>query len=106
MSFIRFFGRSSSEKSITASILAKVAREENVLQIEEKVKESIGSGYPSNKVCQDFLKRNYDNYPRIIRKSWASYKNIIKERNQKNLGEKEDEHITNRKLSRMQIIID
>tara|TARA_Y100000034_G_scaffold9512_1_gene10165 strand:+ start:626 stop:1270 length:645 start_codon:yes stop_codon:yes gene_type:complete len=70
-----------------ASILAKVAREENVLQIEEKVKESIGSGYPSNKVCKDFLKRNYDKYPGIIRKSWASYKNIIKEKGQKNLGD-------------------
>ena len=42
-----------------ASILAKVARENNVKKIEEEVGESIGSGYPSNPVCKEFLKNNY-----------------------------------------------
>jgi len=67
-----------------ASILAKVAREENVEKIEKKVGESIGSGYPSNSVCQDFLKNNYKKYPDIFRKSWKTYKKIA---GQKNLSE-------------------
>ncbi len=59
-----------------ASILAKVAREENVKKIEKKVGESIGSGYPSNPVCQEFLKNNYKTYPDIFRKSWKTYKKV------------------------------
>ncbi|MAG52677.1 MAG: ribonuclease HII [Nanoarchaeota archaeon] len=64
-----------------ASILAKVAREENVEKIEKQVKESIGSGYPSNKICQEFLKNNYKKYPEIFRKSWATYKKIAGQKN-------------------------
>ncbi|HLC57149.1 MAG TPA: ribonuclease HII [Candidatus Nanoarchaeia archaeon] len=70
-----------------ASIIAKVLREEEVAKIEKLVKQSIGSGYPSNPICQKFLKENHENYPEIIRKSWQSYKNIIKEESQKSLGE-------------------
>jgi ribonuclease HII len=70
-----------------ASVLAKIAREKDVAAIEKKVGESIGSGYPANKVCQKFLKKNYKKYPEIIRQSWASYKNIINEKHQKKLGD-------------------
>lgn len=70
-----------------ASILAKIHREKNVQKIEKLVGESIGSGYPSNPLCQKFIKNNYDKYPEIFRKSWATYKNIVKEKSQKNLEE-------------------
>ena len=68
-----------------ASILAKIHREKNVEKIEKLVGESIGSGYPSNPICQKFLKNNYKKYPDIFRKSWATYKNIVKEKSQKGL---------------------
>lgn len=58
-----------------ASILAKVIREEEVKKIEKKVGESIGTGYPSNPICQEFLKKNWDKYPKIFRKSWVTWKN-------------------------------
>src|SRR3989344_3854947 len=70
-----------------ASIIAKCIREEEVAKIEKIVKQSIGSGYPSNPICQKFLKENHDKYPQFVRHSWASYKNIIKEKHQKSLGE-------------------
>jgi ribonuclease HII len=72
-------------ESASASILAKIEREENVQAIEKKVGESIGSGYPSNKVCQVFLKNNYKKYPDIFRKSWNTYKKLIKGKPQKNI---------------------
>ena len=70
-----------------ASIVAKCVREEEVAKIEEVVGQSIGSGYPSNPVCQAFLKANHDKYPEFIRKSWSSYKRIINDKKQKSLGE-------------------
>jgi|TARA_Y100000310_G_C20699639_1_gene828527 ribonuclease HII len=70
-----------------ASLLAKIEREKNVASIEKKVGESIGSGYPSNPICQAFLKKNYKKYPDIFRKSWQTYKKLIKGKSQKKLGE-------------------
>lgn len=58
-----------------ASILAKCEREKEVVKIEKKVGESIGSGYASNPVCREFIKKNYKKYPEIFRKSWSSFKN-------------------------------
>ena len=70
-----------------ASILAKSMREEEVRKIEKKVGRSIGSGYPSNKICQAFLEENWDKYPEVFRKSWKSYKKILRRQGQKNLGD-------------------
>ncbi|GAF94589.1 unnamed protein product, partial [marine sediment metagenome] len=70
-----------------ASIIAKSTREEEVMKIEKIVGQSIGSGYPSNKICMAFLEANWDRYPGIFRKSWASYTRIIKKIGQKKLGE-------------------
>ena len=36
---------------------------------------------------QLFLKKNWDKFPEIFRKTWASYKKIIREQQQKSLGE-------------------
>ncbi len=70
-----------------ASVIAKSCREEEVEKIEKLVGESIGSGYPSNLVCQKFLKENYNKYPEIIRKSWSTYKNLINNKKQKSLSD-------------------
>ncbi|MBU2639644.1 MAG: ribonuclease HII [Nanoarchaeota archaeon] len=83
-------GHKMDTKEITvsaASILAKVAREENVKEIEKKVGQSIGSGYPSNPTCQEFLKKNFEKYPEIFRKSWKTYQNNINNNKQKILGD-------------------
>lgn len=58
-----------------ASIIAKVAREDEVFAIEKKIGKSIGSGYSSNPVCQKFIKDNYNKYPDLFRKSWSTFKN-------------------------------
>ncbi len=70
-----------------ASILAKCVREDEVEKIEKYVGESIGSGYPSNSVCQEFLKNNYKKYPEIFRKSWMTFKNHKTSKLQKKLDD-------------------
>lgn len=70
-----------------SSIIAKCIREEEVAKIEQRVGQSIGSGYPSNPICQKFLRENHEKYPELIRHSWESYKRIIHNQHQKKLGE-------------------
>ena len=70
-----------------ASILAKETREEEVRKIEKAVGQSIGSGYASNKICQAFLEANWDKYPEVFRKSWESYKRVLRQQGQKSLGD-------------------
>jgi ribonuclease HII len=70
-----------------ASILAKCEREKDVVKIEKKVGQSIGSGYPSNPVCQKFLEENWDKYPNIFRKSWTSYQRVVKKKWQSMLSD-------------------
>lgn len=70
-----------------ASILAKVTRDEEIKKIQSKIKESIGSGYPSDPTTQKFLINNFKKYPEIFRHSWQTYKNIAGGKKQKKLGE-------------------
>lgn len=70
-----------------ASILAKVTRDREIEKIEKAIKKKIGSGYPSDPATQEFLKNNHEKNSNIVRKSWASYKGLIKEKKQKKLGE-------------------
>ncbi len=68
-----------------ASIIAKVIRDNEIKKIQQKIKEPIGSGYPSDPVTINFLEKNYNNYLGIFRKEWASWKNINKKKKQKSL---------------------
>lgn len=70
-----------------ASIIAKCIREEEVKKIEKMIGESIGTGYPSNLICQKFLKDNWDKYPDIFRKSWVTWKNHKIAKSQKKLSD-------------------
>jgi len=70
-----------------ASIIAKVTRDKEIKKIKRQTGQEIGSGYTSDPVTVDFLKKNYDKYPDIIRKSWISYKEIIKDKKQRKLRE-------------------
>ena len=69
-----------------ASILAKVTRDREIEKIKEKVGKDIGSGYPSDPITQEFLKKNWNKYD-FFRKSWETYKKIAKEKNQSKLGD-------------------
>lgn len=68
-----------------ASIVAKVTRDREIKKIQEKIKEPIGSGYPSDPITINFLEKNHNNYPGIFRKEWLSWKNINKKKKQKSL---------------------
>ena len=63
-----------------ASILAKVAREEAV-EILKQQYGNIGSGYPSDPYTKAFLEKHKDmlKTTSIVRKSWATWKNLIGE---------------------------
>ena len=63
-----------------ASILAKVARERAVEIIKEQFG-NIGSGYPSDPYTKAFLEKNKEMLKTtdIVRKSWATWKNLIGE---------------------------
>jgi ribonuclease HII len=73
------------EPVAAASILAKVAREEEVEKIEKKIGQKIGTGYMSNPQCQKFVKENFDKHSELFRKSWIPYKKQIEEKEQKKL---------------------
>jgi len=70
-----------------ASILAKVIAEEELKKLKRKYKIEFGSGYPSDPVTQKFLRENYNKYPEIFRKTWATYRNISEIKKQKSLAD-------------------
>lgn len=67
-----------------ASILAKVKREEIMDKIKKKYGET-GPGYSSNSVTQKFVKENWEKHPEIFRRTWVTWKNHEKMKNQKTL---------------------
>ena len=74
-----------------ASILAKVAREEEMDKLRKKYKSygDIGSGYPADPITQEFLKKNGKALADtgIFRKSWSTWKELFPDKKQKTLGE-------------------
>src|SRR3989344_8155132 len=77
-----------------ASILAKCAREEEVLLIKKKIGLDFGSGYISDPKTKQFLKENWNKFPEIFRHSWAPYREYAsgkKSKKQKTLGEYKDD---------------
>jgi len=70
-----------------ASIIAKVNRDNEIKKIKKKYKlPDFGSGYPADPKTVEFLEENYDKYP-IFRKTWESYKRIVRAKDQKTLSE-------------------
>ncbi|MBN2112133.1 ribonuclease HII [Candidatus Woesearchaeota archaeon] len=70
-----------------SSIIAKVTRDREIEKIKESIGIDFGSGYPSDEKTQLFLKKNWSRFPEIFRQTWASYKNVAKAKEQKQLGE-------------------
>jgi len=66
------------------SILAKVRREEEVDKIKEKYGDT-GSGYPADPKTKKFIQENWNKYPEIFRKTWATYKKLANQKDQKTL---------------------
>ena len=69
-----------------ASIIAKVIRDKEIDKLKKKYNVEFGSGYPSDEITRNFLRKNYDKFD-FFRKRWASYTNVKKAKAQKNLGE-------------------
>ncbi|MFQ5474607.1 MAG: ribonuclease HII [Candidatus Nanoarchaeia archaeon] len=67
-----------------ASILAKVTRDSAIKKLRETYGD-FGSGYPADPSTKRFLEDNWDKYPEIFRKTWASYKKVVSRKNQKGL---------------------
>jgi len=74
-----------------ASIIAKVAREEEVQEIKNQYEKygNIGSGYPSDPLTKEFLKKHGEALTDsgIFRKTWSTWKKIFPDKKQKTLGE-------------------
>ncbi|MBN1469978.1 MAG: ribonuclease HII [Fusobacteriaceae bacterium] len=70
-----------------ASILAKVTRDREIEKIKKKIKINFGSGYPSDPITVEFLKKYWNKHPEIFRKTWASYRKIAEAKGQKSLGD-------------------
>lgn len=70
-----------------ASILAKSMREKKVMEIKKEIGVDFGSGYTSDEKTQNFIERNYKKFKDkgIFRKTWSTFSNSIKKKEQKNL---------------------
>lgn len=69
-----------------ASILAKVTRDNEIHKM-KKTYGDFGPGYPSNERTQEFVRKYWDKYPEIFRKTWSTYKKVANSKKQKSLGE-------------------
>jgi ribonuclease HII len=71
-----------------ASILAKVTRDRYIEHLKETFGEDFGSGYTSDEKTVKFIEKHWNN-DRIhfIRKEWATWKDMKREKQQKRLGE-------------------
>lgn len=67
------------------SIIAKVRREERMHEIQKKYGDT-GPGYPANSITKKFVEENFEKYPEIFRKTWATFKNVVKKKGQKELS--------------------
>lgn len=71
-----------------ASIIAKVTRDRIIKELEQQIKEPIGSGYPSDPTTKQFLKNFYrknKSFPLFVRHSWETIKKITDQKKQSKL---------------------
>jgi ribonuclease HII len=71
----------------SASIIAKVTRDTEILKIKKIIGKDIGSGYPSDPQTKLFLNNepNIENFQKYIRFSWKTVKKILHNSDQKKL---------------------
>jgi ribonuclease HII len=68
-----------------ASILAKVTRDREIEKIKKRCGDC-GSGYPSDPKTKAFLLENYSKHDLIFRKTWETYKQVLRNKEQKSLN--------------------
>ncbi len=70
-----------------ASIMAKVSRDAEIEKIKSRIGENFGSGYPSDPMTVEFLKKNWQKFEDagIFRKSWQTWKDVALTKKQKKL---------------------
>jgi ribonuclease HII len=72
-----------------ASIVAKVARDEKIKELEKKLGEPLGVGYPHDtltiKHLEKVAKENNGKMPNYVRKSWDTTEQIVKKYRQKGI---------------------
>jgi ribonuclease HII len=69
-----------------ASILAKVARDNEIKKLKAKYGADFGSGYPSDPLTMEFTMKNFDKYS-FFRQSWETWQHAKKQGGQKKLKE-------------------
>ena len=67
-----------------ASILAKVTRDELIQEIKKKYNIEFGSGYMTDPLTQIFIQKNWNKFD-IFRRSWESYKDLLRGKSQTKL---------------------
>ena len=74
-----------------ASIVAKVIRDMEIENIKSEVGIDFGSGYMSDSLTVSFLNECFETHDYIFRRNWASYQQRVRLKQQKTLGEFDDE---------------
>tara|TARA_Y100000310_G_C20695149_1_gene825146 strand:- start:3967 stop:4638 length:672 start_codon:yes stop_codon:yes gene_type:complete len=74
-----------------ASIVAKVIRDMEIEKIKSEVGIDFGSGYMSDSLTVSFLNECFETHDYIFRRNWASYQQRVRLKQQKTLGEFDDE---------------
>ena len=70
-----------------ASILAKVQRDRELEKIKTEIGVNIGSGYPHDPLCVNYLKDNFRGpINKYLRKCWSTYKRLDEQENQTDLS--------------------
>lgn len=68
-----------------ASIIAKVTGDREIEATKKELGIDFGSGYMSDPKTVEFLKKNFEKYPELFRKSWFPYRDLVNKKFQKNL---------------------
>jgi len=70
-----------------ASILAKVQRDRELEKIKTEIGVNIGSGYPHDPLCVNYLKDNFRGpINKYLRKCWSTYKRLDEQESQTDLS--------------------
>ena len=70
-----------------ASIIAKVTGDREIEATKKELGIDFGSGYMSDPKTVDFLKKNFEKYPELFRKSWFPYQDLMNKKFQKSLSD-------------------
>ena len=70
-----------------ASIIAKVERDKEILELEKKHGITLKTGYPHDPFTIEFLEKLDGKYPDFVRKSWDTIRKVMSRKGQKKLGD-------------------